>query len=87
MPRRTTSKPGPASGAAGAASSMEALPVLPATAEPADLSQPAAAVVSCATFGMDAEEGDAKEDNVIGLVDGICWACCGRPSAEPIRRA
>ena len=60
MPRSTTRSQ--ASAAAGAASSMEAaMPVLSATAEPADLSQPAAAVASCATFGEDAKEDDCRE--------------------------
>ena len=71
MPRSTTRSQ--ASAAAGAASSMEAaMPVLPATAEPADLSQPPAAVASCVTFGEQDVLRARKHEG------------CVRPAAEPL---
>ena len=59
MPRTTTTRSQASAAAGAAASSMEAgMPVLSATAEPADLSQPAAAVASCATFGEQQDGGE-----------------------------
>ena len=48
------------------------MPVLSSTAEPADLSQPAAAVASCATFGE--QDGGEQSHAWHQLIDGICYA-------------